>query len=48
MTTEHEGTRGDLRWGTIGNLLDDAAQRRGKAEAVVDLSVVPEERISFE
>lgn len=48
MTDETEGTRGDLRWGTIGNLVDDAAERRGPADAIVDLSVVPEERISFE
>ncbi len=46
--SEDEGTRGDLRWGTIGELLDDAAARRGDAEAIVDLSVVPEVRISYD
>ena len=48
MGNEHQGARGDLRWGTIGSLVDDAAARRGDAEAVVDLSVVPEVRISFD
>ena len=48
MGNEHQGARGDLRWGTIGSLVDDAATRRGDAEAVVDLSVVPEVRISFD
>ncbi len=43
-----DGTRGDLRWGTIPGLLADAAERRGDAEAVVDLSVVPAERISYD
>ncbi|MCO5319431.1 MAG: FadD3 family acyl-CoA ligase [Microthrixaceae bacterium] len=42
-----EGTRGDLRWGTIPNLLWDAVDRRGDAEAVVDLSGEEPVRLSF-
>lgn len=42
-----EGTRGDLRWGTIPALLADAVDRRGDAEAIVDLSGDAPVRISF-
>lgn len=47
MRTDEEGARGDLRWGTIPALLADAVQRRGDAEAVVDLSARTPVRLSF-
>ena len=43
-----EGTRGDLRWGTIPGLLADAVARRGPAEAVVDLTDPDRGRFSFD
>jgi acyl-CoA synthetase (AMP-forming)/AMP-acid ligase II len=42
-----EGTRGDLRWGTIPALVASAAQEHGGAEALVDLSVDPAVRLSY-
>ena len=44
---DNEGTRGDLRWGTIPALLAEAVQRRGDAEALVDLSGPQPVRLSF-
>ena len=44
---DNEGTRGDLRWGTIPALLAEAVQRRGDAEAPVDLSGPQPVRLSF-
>ncbi|MFV0316835.1 MAG: FadD3 family acyl-CoA ligase [Microthrixaceae bacterium] len=44
---DEEGTRGDLRWGTIPNLLADAVARRGDAEALVDLSSDQPVRLSY-
>ncbi len=42
-----EGTRADLRFGSIPALLRSAAERFGEAEAVVDDSVEPTLRLSF-
>jgi acyl-CoA synthetase (AMP-forming)/AMP-acid ligase II len=42
-----QGRRGDLRWGTIPALLADAVDRRGDAEAIVDLSDEAPVRLSF-
>ena len=42
-----EGTRGDLRWGTIPALVASAAREHGDAEALVDLSVDPAVRIGY-
>ncbi len=36
MTSNPDDPRGDLRWGTTGGLLADAARRLGSAEAIVD------------
>ena len=45
--TGPDGTRGDLRWGTIPALVRDAADVRGDAEAIVDRSATPEVRLTF-
>ena len=45
--TGPDGTRGDLRWGTIPALVRDAAVVRGDAEAIVDRSATPEVRLTF-
>jgi acyl-CoA synthetase (AMP-forming)/AMP-acid ligase II len=42
-----EGTRGDLRWGTISGLVRSAADEHGDAEALVDLSTEPVVRLSY-
>jgi acyl-CoA synthetase (AMP-forming)/AMP-acid ligase II len=40
-----EGTRGDLRWGTIPAMVRDAAATHGEREAIVDRSADPEVRL---
>jgi acyl-CoA synthetase (AMP-forming)/AMP-acid ligase II len=43
-----DGTRGDLRWGTIPRLVRAAAAEHGEREAVVDLSVEPAVRLGYD
>jgi acyl-CoA synthetase (AMP-forming)/AMP-acid ligase II len=45
--TEPEGTRADLRWGTIPGLLRDVAARASGREALVDLSDDAAVRLTF-
>jgi HIP---CoA ligase len=47
MDRTDEGTRGDLRWGTIPGLLRDAAATHGAAEALVDRSAEPAVRMDW-
>lgn len=46
-SSSDEGTRGDLRFGTIARLVETAAAEHGEAEALVDLSAEPAVRLGF-